>query len=185
MRSSGQQGATFEHGRLESLTQALRKQERELDRLRREADPVGRARDQRLISSQAEEIARLRTALRTRDSQVQRLQAARRSEADPRAMQGHALDAFNASEHADRMARIARTLGEPDVSVDDQGPGLPRQVHVTLVWDIAWYRFAVKLDLGSGRAAVREIDNGGDPRKVPTAPIQRNATWRDSGLVLS
>jgi hypothetical protein len=163
----------------------LHRQERELERLRREQDPVRRAEEHRLLQRQAEELRQLRTHLRQRDEQIARLRLAREAETSPVRMRGFALDAFNSSEHADRMARIARTLDAPEVTVSDEGPAVPRRLRVTLVWDIAWYEFLVKLDLGVGRASVHEVAHGGDPRALPECQRQPNARWRDSGLVLS
>lgn len=170
---------------LGSIADKLGRQDRELKRLRREADPVRREHEQRTLAEQAEEIQELRTSLRARERRVQQLESARRAEIDPVAVCRHAIDAFNMSEHADRMARIARTLGDPDVWVHDQGMALPRIVHVTLAWDIAWYCFRVKLDLGVGRASVHELSTGGDPTSLDLDRARRNASWRESGLVLA
>jgi len=82
------------------------------------------------------------------------------------------------------MARIARTLDDPTVTVIDQGPGIPRHVRIVLVWDIAWYEFDVKLDLGKGFASVHQLGNGGDPRALEADQRRGNAQWRTSGLVL-
>lgn len=168
-----------------AITDRLRRQERELEGLRQQADPDARAEAELTIKHQGQEINELRDSLRIREQQVARLQQARLAECDPRAIAGHSLDAFNASEHADRMMRIARTLGDPAVTVQDFGPSLPRKVQITLVWDIAWYSFTVKLDIGAGKASVQESGNGGDPRTL--SPEQRvgNARWRASGLVIS
>jgi len=183
------QSALDEQSRQEDVvrvvTDRLRRQERELDRMRRELDPVARADEQRTVAVQAQEIRQLRQALRAREERVVRLTMAREAETNPPRMCGFALEAFNSSEHADRMARIARTLGEPDACVEDQGSALPRHVILTLSWDIAWYRFLVKLDLGTGRASVHEIAHGGDPAKLPAQERVCNARWRESGLVLS
>lgn len=167
-----------------AINDRLRRQERELERLRREHDPVERAEEQRTIKEQARQIRELRETLRARDEQVARLQNARIAETSPQAMCGHALDVFNSSEHADRMMRIARTLGDPQVAVRDLGPALPRKVQITLVWDIAWYEFVVKLDIGTGRASVHETGTGGDPRALGPDQRTANARWRTSGLVL-
>lgn len=184
------QSALSEHSLQEDAVRAindrLRRQERELERLRSEADPVARAHEQRTIRDQAQHLHQMRDTLRERDAQVTRLQVARTSEASSQAMCSHALDAFNSSEHADRMLRITRTLGEPTVTANDQGMALPRRVHITLVWDeIAWYDFCIKLDLGSGRASVHELASGGDPRALAPEQLRGNASWRSSGLVMT
>jgi hypothetical protein len=170
---------------LRAVTDKLRRQERELSRVRQEANPLERNRDRQRIEQQSAEIAELRQKLEVRDAQVARLQTARRDETDSNVMRRHAIDVFNASEHADRMSRTARTLGEPDVSVRDQGPGLPRLVHITIAWDIAWYEFGVKLDLGAGKASVHELGNGGDLRNLTDDQRMVNARWLKSGLVMA
>lgn len=170
---------------LSAITDKLRRQERELARLRQEANPLQRERDRQKIEQQSCNIAELREKLTARDAQIGRLQAARREESDAVAMCRHALDVFNASEHADRMSRIARTLGEPEVSVRDQGPALPRRIHVTIAWDVSWYEFCVKVDLGAGKASVHEVESGGDPRTLTDAQRATNARWRSSGLVMA
>ena len=168
-----------------AITDRLRRQERELERLRKEVDPAQRAQEQRTIRQQEQELRQLREVVRRRDEQVAQLQLARQAETQPRRMCGFALDAFNRSEEADRMARITRTLDAPSVSVVDQGPGIPRLVVITLMWDIAWYQFHVKLDLGTSRASVHEFASGGDPSAVEAEFRVSNAKWRESGLVLS
>lgn len=174
-----------EEGTVRAITDKLRQQEVELDHLRTELDPVRRAEEQRTLLRQSAELKDLREQLRRRDRQVELLQQAREAETDPRRMCLYALDAFNASEPAERMARIARTLDDPQVTVHDMGPGIPRHVHVTLVWEIAWYDFLVKLDLGAGKASVHACGNGGDPGRLPAEKRAFNARWRESGLVLA
>ena len=158
---------TMAEDTVRAITDKLRCQERELERLRgdvRKVDPVRLAEERRVSHSQAQELTELRGVMARRDAQIERLQHARQAETDPTAMCRFALDVFNTSEHADRMARIARTLDDPRVTVIDQGPGIPRHVHIVLVWDIAWYEFDVKLDLGKGCASVHQLGNGGDAR---------------------
>jgi hypothetical protein len=168
-----------------SLLERVRRQDAELARLRRELDPARRAEEQRRLERQGIEIRELRTALRERDARIERLQHARHAETSPMRMSGHALDAFNQSAELERMARIARTLGDPVVNVHDEGAGIPRRVRLTLAWDIAWYEFVVKLDLGAGRASVHETGTGGDPTILPLERRRANARWSGSGLKLS
>ncbi|MCW2955421.1 MAG: hypothetical protein JWO69_290 [Thermoleophilia bacterium] len=168
-----------------ALLGRLRQQELELQRMRRELDPSRRAEEQRQLQRQSEELRELRIAVRERDAKIERLQQARHSESSPFRMTGFALDAFNQSTALERMARIARTLDVPTVNVHDEGAGIPRRVRVTLSWDIAWYEFVVKLDLGSGKASVHEVGTGGDPTSLPLERRRANAQWRDSGIVLA
>lgn len=176
-------GAAPQHAA--SLLDRVRRQDAELTRLRRELDPERRAEEQRRLERQNNELRELRSALRERDARIERLQQARHAETSPMRMSGHALDAFNQSAELERMARIARTLGDPVINVHDEGPGIPRRVRITLAWDIAWYEFVVKLDLGAGRASVHETGTGGDPTILPLERRRANARWSGSGLKLS
>lgn len=168
-----------------ALLERVRRQDCELVRLRRELDPARRAEEQRRLERQGAEIREMRAALRERDQRIERLLHARHAETSPMRMSGHALDAFNQSAELERMARIARTLGDPVVNVHDEGPGIPRRVRVTMSWDIAWYEFVVKLDLGAGRASVHETGTGGDATVLPLERRRANARWSGSGLKLS
>jgi hypothetical protein len=167
------------------LVERLRRQDVELERLRRELNPARRAEEQRVAERQQAQIRELRGELHARDRRIEQLQRARHDETSPMRMSGHALDAFNQSRDLERMARIARTLGEPVVNVHDEGAGIPRRVRITLSWDIAWYEFVVKLDLGAGRASVHETGTGGEPSVLPLERRRANARWSGSGLKLS
>jgi hypothetical protein len=177
-------GATDARAASPVITERLRRQDLELAQLRRELDPQRRADDQRLIEQQSDEIRQLRATIAQRDRNIERLQYARSVESSSMRVIGCALDAFNQSTELVRMARIARTLGEPIINVHDEGPGLPRRVRLTLAWDIAWYEFVVKLDLGAGRASVHETGAGGDSSVLQSERRRSNARWRESGIVL-
>ncbi|MCW2925594.1 MAG: hypothetical protein JWM98_2998, partial [Thermoleophilia bacterium] len=168
-----------------AVIERLRRQDVELARLRSELDPQRRAEERRAHERTAQEVAELRAALEVRDARIERLQRARLAETSPMRMSGFALDAFNQSSDLERMGRIARTLGDPVVNVRDEGPGIPRRVRVTLCWDIAWYEFTVKLDLGAGRASVHETGTGGDPSVLAPELRRANARWSGSGLKLA
>jgi hypothetical protein len=186
-RAAGAAAAAVEepHRAPPQLISRLRAQDVELERLRRELNPARRAEDARTQQRQAAELTELRAAIRERDTKIARLQAARIAETSPMRMCGFALDSFNQSPALDRMARIARTLGDPVVNLHDEGPGIPRRVRITMSWDIAWYEFVVKLDLGTGRASVNETGTGGDPSVLPLERRRANARYRESGMVLA
>lgn len=167
-----------------AIVDRLRRQEDELDRLRQEHDPGRASRAQVAQEARLAEIRALRETVRQRDAQIERLHQARRAEASSMQMSAYALEAFNRSDAVERMARIARTLDAPVVNVHDEGMGLPRRIRVTLSWDIAWYEFMVKLDLGAGKASVHEVGSGGDAASLPRERRLANAQWRASGLVL-
>lgn len=168
-----------------ALLERVRRQDIELSRLREQLDPARRAEERRAFDRQAVELRELRAALTARDEMVERLQRARHAETSPMRMSAFALAAFNQSSELERMARIARTLGDPIVNVRDEGPGIPRRMRLTLSWDIAWYEYTVKLDLGAGRASVHETGTGGDPATLPIELRRANARWSGSGIKLS
>ncbi len=177
--------APSEDSATRALHDRIRRQELELEHMRRELHPARRAEEQRIAERQQTQLRELRGEVADRDRRIEMLQRARIDECSPMRMSGHALAAFNQSRDLERMARIARTLGDPIVNVHDEGPGIPRRVRVTLSWDIAWYEFTVKLDLGAGRASVHETGTGGDPATLPMERRRKNAGWSISGLKLS
>jgi hypothetical protein len=168
-----------------ATVEQLRRQQVELDHLRRELNPARRAEEQRVAERMQAQVRELRTQLQERDRRIEQLQRARHDETSPMRMSGHALDAFNQSAELVRMARIARTLGDPVINVHDEGAGIPRRMRITMSWDIAWYEFTVKIDLGAARASVHETGTGGDPSVLPLERRRANARWSDSGLRLS
>ncbi len=113
------------------------------------------------------------------------LMEARRKEGDERYVRRVALDAFNRSEHVQRVSAIARSLGDPVVHVSVDGCELPRCVRLTVAWDISWYEYAVRLDLLEGRVGVEETRRGDDPRALPEARLHPNAVLRSNRIVLT
>jgi len=64
---------------------------------------------------------------------------------DPRDAVAAGLELFNESYHPRTVCGIARTLGDPQVSVVMRSH---REVVVTVAWDLSWYQFRVDM-LGS------------------------------------
>jgi hypothetical protein len=62
--------------------------------------------------------------------------------ADPREAVAAGLELFNESFHPRTVCGIARTLGDPRVSVVMRSP---REVVVTVAWDLSWYQFRVDM----------------------------------------
>ena len=52
------------------------------------------------------------------------------------------LELFNESTHPRTVSGIARTLGDPRVSVVRRSP---REVVVTVAWDLSWYQFRIDM----------------------------------------
>ena len=69
--------------------------------------------------------AALEQELQAERERYNELADARRRESDPRHVRLHALEAFNRSQHADRVVAISRSLGDPIVNVVVGGIELP------------------------------------------------------------
>jgi hypothetical protein len=110
---------------------------------------------------------------------------ARRKESDARHVRRLALEAFNRSEHVERVVAIARSLGDPIVNVHCDGLELPRPVKITIVWDISWYEYVVRLDLLERSVTVEEARRGDDPRELPAAQLEPNGVLRADRIVLA
>ena len=193
---------------LKEVTSELRRRERELKALATEK----RRSDERAVQAEAAhnaEIARHHAVAAQLDEQAaqtgrmsarisqleQELAAererygelfeARRRESDARHVRLLAMEAFNRSEHIDRIVAISRSLGEPVVHVSLGGIDLPRPVLVTVAWDISWYEYVVRVDLLERSVVVEESRRGDDPRDLPGTRLQPNAVLRSDRVVLT
>jgi hypothetical protein len=113
------------------------------------------------------------------------LAEARRKESDARHVRRLALEAFNRSEHIERVVAISRSLGDPIVNVQCDGLELPRPVKITVMWDISWYEYVVRLDLLERSVTVEETRRGDDPRELPAAQLDPNGVLRADRIVLA
>jgi hypothetical protein len=186
----------------------LRKRERELRSL---ADDKRRA-EERAVQAEAQhraEIARhhevaagldartadvdrlerrvreLEQAIETERGRYGELAEARRREGDPRHVRKLALEAFNRSEHIDRVVAISRSLGDPSVNVAVVGCDLPRRVRITVAWDISWYEYVVRLDLHERTVTVEEGSRGDDPSDLSPDRLSPNGVLRSDRIVLT
>jgi flagellar biosynthesis chaperone FliJ len=144
------------------------------------------------VESGAVEVARAATRIRELEETVEaeraryaELAEARRKEADARHVRRLALEAFNRSEHVDRVVAISRSLGDPVVNVALDGLELPRPVVITVVWDISWYEYIVRLDLHERSVTVEESRRGDDPRELAPSRVQPNGVLRADRIVLT
>ncbi len=193
---------------LKDVTGELRKRDRDIKALQNEK----RRAEERALQSEAghkAEIARHHAVAAQLDEQAaevgrsharataleQELQAereryneladARRRESDARHVRLAALEAFNRSQHVERVVAISRSLGDPIVNVVVGGLELPRPVVVTVSWDISWYEYVVRLDLLERSVSVEEARRGDDPRDLPNARLQPNAVLRGDRVILT
>ncbi|HZU20101.1 MAG TPA: hypothetical protein VE982_02665 [Gaiellaceae bacterium] len=90
---------------------------------------------------------------------------------EPELAMVEAADAFNASQYRRTVAGIAKSLGEPDVSVVPLS-GVNAEVVVTVAWEISWYQYRVALD---SEHPVRLEGRGHDPAELEAPFTDWNA----------
>ena len=91
-----------------------------------------------------------------------------------------ALDVFNASAHPRRIAGVARSLGQPAVTV------LPSQTEGSIVsivvgWELCWYRYEV--DLADEAAGVRVSGQGAELTELSAAELEANGAADARGML--
>jgi hypothetical protein len=64
-----------------------------------------------------------------------------------------ALEVFNIGEHPRRVAGVARSLGEPSVTVRPIMDSVDRVV-IVIAWELSWYRYEVDLGPEASGASV-------------------------------
>jgi hypothetical protein len=92
-----------------------------------------------------------------------------------------ALDVFNASAHPRRIAGVARSLGQPAVTV------LPSETEGSIVsivvgWELCWYRYEV--DLADEAAGVRVSGQGAELTELTAPELEANASADARGLLV-
>jgi hypothetical protein len=91
-----------------------------------------------------------------------------------------ALDVFNTSAHPRRIAGVARSLGQPAVTV------LPSETEGAIVsiivgWELCWYRYEV--DLADEASGVRVSGQGAELTELKATELEANATADSRGLL--
>ena len=123
----------------------------------------------------------LEQELETQRTRYAELAEARRKESDARHVRRVALEAFNRSEHVERVIAISRSLGDPIVNVAVDGLDLPRPVKITVAWDISWYEYIVRLDLLERTVTVEEARRGDDPASSRSSRCRQTACCAPTG----
>lgn len=96
----------------------------------------------------------------------------------PDAVLRQALEIFNASECAARVAGIARALGEPKATVRAE-PEVEDRVRVVVAWELCWYRYDV--DLRERPATIALVDDGTELEQLDPADALGNASANERG----
>ncbi len=91
-----------------------------------------------------------------------------------------AADLFNASQYRRTLGGIAKSLGEPRVSIVPLS-GVNPDVVVTVAWEISWYQYRVTPDSGQ---PVRLAERGHDPDELEGTFVEWNAHLEDDGRLV-
>jgi hypothetical protein len=91
-----------------------------------------------------------------------------------------AADLFNASQYRRTIGGIAKSLGEPRVSIVPLS-GVNQDVVVTVAWEISWYQYRVTADSGQ---PVRLAERGHDPDELEGTFAEWNAHLEEDGRVV-
>jgi hypothetical protein len=98
---------------------------------------------------------------------------------EPELAMVEAADLFNTSPYRRTIAGIAKSLGEPRVSIV-QLSGVKSELVVTVAWEISWYQYRVSLDADQIRLAER----GHDPSELEQSFVDWNARMSDDGRLV-
>ena len=91
-----------------------------------------------------------------------------------------AADLFNQSDFRRTVAGVAKSLGEPKVSIIPL-PGVNAETVLTFAWDITWYQYRVTPDAAQ---PVRIADRGHDIDEVESTFARWNARFDESGRLV-
>jgi hypothetical protein len=91
-----------------------------------------------------------------------------------------AADLFNASQYRRTVGGIAKSLGDPRVSIIPLS-GVNPDVVVTVCWEISWYQYRVTSDSAQ---SVRLAERGHDPDELEGTFLEWNAHLGEDGRVV-
>jgi len=91
-----------------------------------------------------------------------------------------AADVFNGSQYRRTVEGIAKSLGEPQVSIVPLS-GVNPEVVITVCWDISWYQYRVSFESAQ---PVRLEGRGHDPAELEASVLAWNAQLDGSGRVV-
>jgi hypothetical protein len=91
-----------------------------------------------------------------------------------------AADMFNGSQYRRTVEGIAKSLGEPQVSIVPLS-GVNPEVVITVCWDISWYQYRVSFESAQ---PVRLEQRGHDVSELEASVLSWNARLDDGGRVV-
>jgi hypothetical protein len=91
-----------------------------------------------------------------------------------------AVDAFNGSEFPRTIAGIARSLGQPGVTVRPADAS-HSTVRILVAWELCWYRY--EADLRDDPGTVRLDEQGAELAELAPGELEPNATADEAGAL--
>ena len=91
-----------------------------------------------------------------------------------------AADVFNSSPYRRTVEGIAKSLGEPHVSIVALS-GVIQELVITVAWDISWYQYRVSFESAQ---PVRLEQRGHDPDELEASFVEWNAHLDDTGRIV-
>jgi hypothetical protein len=99
---------------------------------------------------------------------------------EPELAMVEAADIFNASPYRRTVGGIAKSLGEPRVSIVPLS-GVKSELVITVVWEISWYQYRVSLNSAQ---PVRLAERGHDPSELETSFVEWNGRLGEDGRLV-
>ena len=99
---------------------------------------------------------------------------------EPELAMVEAADLFNSSAYRRTVGGIAKSLGEPRVSIV-QLSGTKSELVVTVAWEISWYQYRVSL---KSAQPVRLAERGHDPADLESSFVDWNARIAEDGRLV-
>ena len=91
------------------------------------------------------------------------------------------VQSFNASEFPRRVRGVARSLGQPEVSIRG-AEHLASAVRIVVAWELCWYRY--EIDFSEDEPCVRALAQGSELAQLEREERLANASLDDDGTLL-
>jgi hypothetical protein len=99
---------------------------------------------------------------------------------EPELAMVEAADIFNASQYRRTVGGIAKSLGEPRVSIVPLS-GVKSELVITVAWEISWYQYRVSLNSAQ---PVRLAERGHDPADLESSFVDWNGRLAEDGRLV-